>query len=62
MPTLTITLAQSIVDRILPTFPPGTTVSDVEDWIKQQLKSKVQTFESNEASNTTHDSVRNEVW
>ena len=61
MPTLTITLAQPIVDRILASNV-GNNVAEVEAWIKAALKSEVITFESNEAANAVHETVKDETW
>lgn len=61
MPTLTITLDQSIVDRILASSV-GNNVAEVEAWIKQALKVEVRTFESNAAANAVHDAIKDETW
>ena len=62
MPNLTISLTTAQVTRIRDAFGPGTTQLDVENWLKDQLKSKVRDVESSIMANSKHDEVTAEVW
>lgn len=62
MPDLTNTLDQVFIDRVILTFPPGATIADIESWQLDQLQSRVQHVEANEAKDLKYNAVGAEDW
>lgn len=62
MPNITNTLSQVFIDRVLLTFPPASTIADIEEWQLDQLKSRVQHVEANEAKDAKYNAVGAEDW
>ena len=62
MATLTITVPDVVVPRIKAAFGDGSTVTTIQDWIKQLIKDKVAGMESQTQAITTAANVQKEIW